>query len=762
MAATEADRAQPLAVADGDVTSTLVATKLAPPVPAPSLLPRTDLVEQLTDARSKLCLLSAPAGWGKTSLMAAWYEAAAGPFAFLHLDPADDDAPMLWTCMIAALRTIHPELMMGADEALRTPGMDPLRRIVPSVINELSEIDEPMVLVLDDFHVLTEEAIHASITYFIDHLPTNVRLAIATRADPPIPLGRLRASGEMTEVRAGQLRLTEKEAGQLLGDRFGLEMNPASVQLLCQRTEGWPAAIHLAGLSLQSEVDPTRFVERFAGDDRHIVDYLTAEVLHRVPSARRDFLLHTSVLDRFTGPLCDAVAAVSGSDETLEELERNNLFLIPLDNNRRWYRYHNLFGEWLRHELHRTDPSVIPELHSRASRWHAEQGSLEAAITHAMAAGDHEHAGDVLDQYVIRWAHVNWQQLDRWFTQLPDAVMESHPVAAAARVWMALTKGDFADGFRWIDAAEAATDAAQPELRSTAATMTALFRAASDFVGGDMDATRVTSEVIADELSHPDSEMVRPLRSAMYAGAVGLHALSTFWTVGAREAIPLLRAAVATRQEASLLDDGFTALLALAYSEVGNWAAAEENAVGAFRLPRHFDEYRWPDLMPAHYALGKALVARSERDQGIDEIQHGLELARGFGWPIFTAYGCLVLADAADDFVEKRALVRQAREFIDASQDPGRMTGLLAAMERKLAMRRPRQSSPGTLYVESLTERELDVLRLLQSELSLREIGNELYIAHNTVKSYTKAIYRKLGVSSRVAAIQTARELALL
>jgi LuxR family maltose regulon positive regulatory protein len=566
----------------------------------------------------------------------------------------------------------------------------------------------------------------------------------------------------MTEIRAAQLALTVDEAAQLLSTRFGVELDADSLEELHRRTEGWPAGLQLAGISLQTEPSPRAFVERFTGEDRNVADYLTSEVIDRLSDSRREFLTRTSVLDRLSGALCDQVVGVSHSQEILEDLERSNLFVIPLDNRREWYRYHHLMQEWLLHELRREDVDAIADLRVRASRWHADRGSLEAAIKYAGLAGDYGPVGDLLDRYVTDWPSVNWPQLGRWFELLPDDVMARHPIALTARVWLGMTMGNTADASRWIETAEAGIDAMPPDLRPTAETMAELFRTAFDFVDGEMDRSRVRSKALADEIGGPDSTMVRPLRPAMHAGALGMHALSTFWTNGAREAIPLLRQAVATRAEASIPDHGFTAVLALAYSEVGDWTAAEDAATVAFGLPRQFEQYRWPDLMAAHYALGRALVAADDRQRGIDEARKGVQLAREFGWPIFIAYGCLVLADATDDYVEKRVLVREARELIDACEDPGRVPGLVAAMERELSIRRPANSSHGAVYVEPLTDRELETLRLLRGDLSLREIANQLYISHNTIKGYTKSIYRKLGVSSREMAIETARELDLI
>jgi LuxR family maltose regulon positive regulatory protein len=733
--------------ATGDV-SPLLRMKLAPPVPATNMLSRPDLVSKLAGTGWKVSLISAPAGWGKTSLVAAWHgtESEQRPFAFLRLEQGDDDSPIFWTYVIAALRTVHPTLAAGADAALRTPGMNPMRQIVPLLINELAEIEEPMVLVLDDYHVVGREDIHTSVAHLIDHLPECLRLVIATRSDPPLPLSRLRASGAMVEIRAGQLGFSSAEAAEFLDQRFGVALNAQSTEDLRHRTEGWPAGLQLAGLSLAGESDPQGFIERFTGDDRNVADYLITEVFRGVSADWRQFLLRTSVLDRLTGSLCDAVAGVSNSAAILEDLERANLFLIPLDHRRRWYRYHHLFGYWLRYELEKTQPEAIPELHARASRWHEENDSLDFAINHAIAAGEGDRAAGLIDQYLTDWGQVHWSRLAHWLAQLPDETIAAHPMCAIGRVRFALARGDFSGGWQWIEAAEAAVDGVPDELRTMVEGTTTQYRAFAELVAGDIDVARVRSVEIADK--------ERSTGSSLYALAVGVAGLATFWSVGALESIPLLREASVARAEHSISDSGITALLANAYAEIGDWSGAEAAAAAAFALPAPPEWHRYPDVMAAHYGSGKALIARGSRDEGIEQIREGLEMARGWVEPIFIAYGCIALADGLPEYSEKRALVREARQILEARGASGRMMDLVAAAERKLALRSPSQRTDGTVRVEPLTDRERDVLRLLSSDLSLREIGSELYVSHNTVKGYTKSVYRKLGVTSRAAAIE--------
>lgn len=733
-----------------DAVSPLLSMKLAPPLSVANMLPRPDLVSTLADTDWNVCLISAPAGWGKTSLLAALHDIDSEQrrFAFLRLEEGDDDNAVFWTYVIAALRSVHPTLATDAEAVLRTPGIDPMHQIVPLLINELAELEDPTVLVLDDYQMVGDQDIHTSVAHLIDHLPESLRLVIATRSDPPLPLSRLRASGAMVEIRAGQLGFSTSEAVEFLANRFGVELDTQSAEDLRERTEGWPAGLQLAGLSLAKESDPSVFVERFAGDDRNVADYLINEVFRGVSADRREFLLRTSVLDRLTGPLCDEVAGVSNSAAILEEIEHANLFLIPLDHQRRWYRYHHLFGHWLRYELEKTDPAAIPELHARASQWHQANESLESAINHAIASGAEDRAADLIDQYMTDWGQVHWPRLAQWLARLSDETIASHALCAIGQVRYSLARGDFPRGWRWMGAAEAAVDATPDELRSMVEGTTAQYRAFMELVAGDMEQARERSLELADR--------ERSAGSAFYAMAIGVAGIATFWSVGALEAIPLLSEAAVKRAEHSLADAGITALLAAAYAEIGDWTGSQTATEAAFALPPPPEWNRYPEVMPAHYAYGKTLIARGSRDEGIAQIREGLELARGWIEPLFVAYGCLALAAGLSEYSEKRALVREARQLLEARRPSGRVMDLVVAAERKLALRSPPQRTSGTVHVQPLTDRERDVLRLLKSDLSIREIANQLYVSHNTVKGYSKSLYRKLGVSSRAAAIEVA------
>ena len=308
-------------------------------------------------------VISAPAGWGKTCLLRDWRLAdTASRTAWVSVDPGDNDPVRFWAHVIASVAGVSPGFGAAALPVLTAPGADSTDAVLPMLVNELEVLPAPVTLVLDDYHLISNQDILRSVAFMVEHLPPALCLALAIRADPELPLARLRARGEIFEIRADDLRFTEAETAALLNGTLGLALGPADIRALQQRTEGWAAGLYLAGLSLRGRPEPSAFIQAFAGDDRQIVDYLLAEVLDGLPAEIRSFLLRTSVLDRLSGPLCDAVTGGSGSQRILEEMERANLFLVRLDTRRRWYRYHQLFGELLRHELDsgRTGSSASP------------------------------------------------------------------------------------------------------------------------------------------------------------------------------------------------------------------------------------------------------------------------------------------------------------------------------------------------------------------------------------------------------------------
>jgi LuxR family maltose regulon positive regulatory protein len=381
------------------MASPLVETKLYIPRPRRSLVARPRLSERLRRAAvSRLTLVSAPAGFGKTTLLAEWLAAspAGRSVAWLSLDESDRQAASYWTYVITALQTVAPGVGTNAVPLLQS-GQPPIETVLTTVLNELGTVPDDLYLVLDDYHLVDGPHVRAGMAFLVEHLPPQLHLVVSTRADPELPLARLRAGGELVEIRAADLRFTLDEAAAYLNDVTGLELAASDIAALERRTEGWIAALQLAALSMQGRDDAAGFIATFAGDDRYIVDYLVEEVLARQPDQVRGFLSQTSILDRLTGPLCDAVTGQDGGKAMLESLDRANLFLVPLDDRRRWYRYHHLFADVLHTHLLDQHPDRVAALHRRAAQWYDQHGDPSQAIRHALAAGDVEQAAGLVE-----------------------------------------------------------------------------------------------------------------------------------------------------------------------------------------------------------------------------------------------------------------------------------------------------------------------------------------------------------------------------
>jgi LuxR family maltose regulon positive regulatory protein len=440
---------------------TVLETKLYVPRPRTGQVARSRLSGRLDSGTdSKLVLVSAPAGFGKTTLLTAWLAASPADgqprsAAWLSLDPGDNDPAHFWTYVIAGLRTLAPDMGASALELLQSPQALPVEAVLTTLINDLGAIDGDVVLVLDDYHVIESREVHEAMTFLLDHLPPQLHLVIASRSDPPLPLARLRARGELVEVRAAELRFTVDEAAAYLNETMGLELTDRDVAALEGRTEGWIAALQLAALSMQGRDDSADFIAGFAGDDRYVVDYLVEEVVQRQPAEVQEFLLSTSVLSRLSGPLCDAVSGGAGGKPMLQTLERGNLFLVPLDDQRRWYRYHHLFADVLQARLLDERPELIPELHLRASEWFAANGEPVEAIRHAMAAGDIERAADEVERALSMARRDRQDALLRgWLEALPGEVVRVRPVLCIAAAGSLLSTAEVEGVETWLRDAE--------------------------------------------------------------------------------------------------------------------------------------------------------------------------------------------------------------------------------------------------------------------------------------------------------------------
>jgi LuxR family maltose regulon positive regulatory protein len=449
----------------------ILTTKLYVPPVRSGLVARQRLIAKLTaglgeDRRGferRLTLISAPAGFGKTTLLSEWLgnlvpvpapdsptEEELYRVAWLSLDEGDNDPVRFLTYLIAVLQTVAPSLGQDVLDALQSPHLPPMRDLYTALINQLRDLSIKLILVLDDYHLIATPAVHDALTFFLDNLPEKVHLVLATRADPPLPIARFRARGQLTELRQVDLRFTLDEVAQFLNQAMGLGLSGDDVAALASRTEGWIAGLQMAALALQERGDKQDFVAAFAGDDRHVADYLVEEVLQRQPAHVQMFLLQTSVLERLHGSLCDAVLGAASSEASsqviLEDLERANLFVIPLDNRREWYRYHRLFSDLLRKRLYQSRPALLPVLHGRASEWYEQYDLIEPAIDHALAGGDHERAVKLIEQ--VAEATIMRSEVTtflNWTADLPDELVRARPSLHLFHAWSLLLAGESFD-----------------------------------------------------------------------------------------------------------------------------------------------------------------------------------------------------------------------------------------------------------------------------------------------------------------------------
>ena len=498
----------------------LLETKLHVPRRRHGLVARPRLSDRLGREVPPLVLVSAPAGFGKTTLLTEWLTAArtdGALVAWLSLDQRDDDPTTFWTYLVSALRTAVPEVGAEALALLQSP-QSSMDAVLATLLNELQTVPDELVLVLDDYHVIEAGEVHEGVAFLLDHLPSQFHLVIATRVDPPLPLARLRARGELVEVRAADLRFGPDEAATYLGDVMGLTLTAGQVAALEERTEGWIAALQLAALSMRGRDDVASFIAGFAGDDRFVVDYLVEEVLQRQPEQVRTFLLQTSVLSRLTGPLCDALTGQDGGKAMLEALDRGNLFVVPLDDRRRWYRYHHLFGEVLRARLLDEDPERVRALNVRASDWYERDGDRSAAIDHALAGEDFERAAELVERAMPAMNQARQEAtLRRWFQALPDELFGVRPVLAVGYVGALMSTGDvrgveprLRDAERWLDASvgpEEPVVVDRDAFRRLPTEIT-MYRAGLALVAGDGVGTLTYAQQALD-LAGPDDHLGR-------------------------------------------------------------------------------------------------------------------------------------------------------------------------------------------------------------------------------------------------------------
>jgi LuxR family transcriptional regulator, maltose regulon positive regulatory protein len=733
-----------------------IETKLHAPGLRTEWVERPGLVGYLTGETARLVLVDAPAGFGKTTLVAQWRSASAEnrPFAWVSLDRGDNDPGRLWWHVVCALQRACPEF--GGDDILkelRVQAADVTGTVLPILANRLATLMTSVVLVLDDYHVIKERTCHEQIEFLVLHLPPSAQLVLITRADPPLPLARLRAAGEMAEIRARELRFVPAEAAALVRTVSGVQLGEPDLAVLMERTEGWPAGVYLAALSLRGHHSPSAFVEQFSGNNRFIVDFLADEVAGRQPPEIQEFLARTSILGRFCAPLCDAVTGSGNAAEILDVLERENLFVVPLDEVRQWYRYHHLFAQVLRSQLARTEPDITPALHRSASAWHREHGSAGEAISHAIAADDLTMATNLIANYWF--AYVDAGQVAtvyRWLRLLGDDWIATSPLAAHSAAWAAAFSGDRETLVRWFPVVnDGVHDGPLPDGMRSLKSSAALLRGIYGFDG--LRRMRESAALAA--------ELEDQAASPWHALAKGVLGFSLYMSGEPTAAVPL-EEALSSEAAPTLTRIAALSTLALIAVENGRLPKAREFADQARGLAERDDFRRTPSASLAHVAAGALYAAERRLDEARAEFGQALQSrqrAPGISpWPSLEA--TLRLARAQLDAGDRDGAIElagEARGVLTAWPDGAEAQWeRLETLERQLAVTRRAVS-----MAEPLTDREVAVLHLLNGTLSLREIGRELYVSANTVKTHTQAIYRKLGVSTRHDAVEAGRQLGI-
>jgi LuxR family transcriptional regulator, maltose regulon positive regulatory protein len=738
-------------------TSRIILTpKLRAPSPRPEQLVRRGLLELLHSALDcKISVISAPTGYGKTTLLAHWLqvEKAEVRFAWVSLDEQDDDPIRLWRHIVEALRRVVPEEEgLGADVlvGMSAVGQQFVEITLPLLINELAELPRRVVVVLDDYQYMGAGQAHESVAYFLEHLPENVHLVVSSRSDPPLPLGRLRAMGEMNEIRTEQLAFTEKEAECLLNERMGLGIGPDDLSLLVERTEGWPAGIYLASLSLRDKEEKHAFIESFGGSDRYVVGLLGEEVLAGIDEHVRRFLLETSVLRRLTGPLCDAVTGGEGSARILRELASSNLFVVALDEQGEWYRYHHLLSELLLYELRSTEPELVGTLRGRARAWLEGEGYVESAIRQASEAEDHERVRLLIARHWYGYAVAgHYATVQGWLGPLPEGTIARDAPLCLVRAWLYALAGRreeceefliLADGIHY----EGPLPDGSTSVESGVATLRAVFGFGG--IGEMVEAARKAGALGLDGTS---------AQAPLVKLGQGISWYFSGDLAGARRVLE--GGLQLANNDHPLVRMGMLSCLSFVAGDEGQAEEAESLAREAQALVDRFGLKGVPQATWVPIALGRALAGSGDLEGAQEELERAhaaRQRSPGLSpWP--TMVGLLALAPvraALGDRAGGRAMLAEVRAILEDYPDAGMFPELLERQERKLRARRPRE---GRLD-EELTDRELDVVRQLGGDLSVRQIAQGLHVAPSTVRTQIKSIYRKFGVSSRDAAVQEA------
>jgi LuxR family maltose regulon positive regulatory protein len=735
--------------------SDLVVSKMRRPLMRPGTVRRSLLIERL--ARGDLppiVSVVAPPGYGKTTLLSQWAERNGQSFAWVSVDEADNDPKVLLSYVAAALDGVEP-IDGRVFDALASPGSSVLGSVVPRLGSAFAAMSSPVVLVLDDVHVLHDRECRAALSVLADHVPTGSRLVLAGRAQPPLRVARLRAEGRITEIGPRELSLTAGEASSLLRNA-GLTLGAEEVAALHQRTEGWPAGLYLAALYLREGGPLASAAVSFGGDDRLVSEYMESEFLARISRRQRLFLTRTAVLERMCGPLCDAVLELSGSAMVLADLERSNLLLVPLDRHKEWYRYHHLFRDMLLAELHRLEPKLMPVLYRRAAQWYEHNGAPGEAVGYWMKAGE----VDATARLAAALALATYQRgraatTERWFGWLEDhGGMETHPAVAAVAAVIPAMIGNPADAERRAGVAERAATAASQADSSPAGPWLALLRALLCRDGVDQmraDAELAAKTTAAGSFWRAGSLLLLGMALLMAGDPDQADAVFEDQVAEARAAGGTLGACVALSERS---------LLAVAR---GAWDLGERHLSQARAVARESHVEDYPAVTIMHAAAARMALHHADRPRARAELTRAQRLrpALTYAVPHFAVQARTELTKvhlALGDLAGARTLMREADDIL--LRRPG--LGVFARQAEDLRAELSHARGSPALGASALTAAELRLLPLLSTHLSFPEIAAEVFLSPNTIKSTVHSIYRKLGTSSRSQAVSRLRDLGLL
>ncbi|KRF34143.1 LuxR C-terminal-related transcriptional regulator [Nocardioides sp. Soil805] len=751
-------RSRPLVItAPGSPTdgeSTVPRSKLRLVPLRPELVGRPRLLSRLVGSDARLVLVSAQAGFGKSVLLAQWAAVDARRFAYVSLEAADDDPVSLWNAIVMSLRQVAPTFGTSAEPMLRSLGPLALEAMVRRLLIELESLAEPVVLVLDDYQLIRDRACQESVELLVHRAPTQLQVVLSTRFDRPLRVGRIRASGDLLELRARDLAFTPDETDTLARTLLAAPWGPDESAVLHERTEGWPAGLQLASLGLAATGDRAAFLRSFGGSNLHVIDYLTEVVLASLSEELRRFLVDTSMLAQLSGPLCNAVTGRDDAAEVLLELDRLNLFVVPVGEGRTSYRYHHLFAGFLEQELAATGAGHRADLHRRASAGYAASGEVGPAIEHALAAVEVDVAADLV---LAHWAEPALQgrsaTVATWLDAFPAGHVEASAALSVVRAYVCGLDGRQDEARRAVVQAltAAPSDRRMPDGAGSVEHSVALVRAM--LVAGDAGAQQEAARTLADR--HAD---LLPQFQALSTYATGL---ALFLTGEHEEALPHLQRAAdlaagtgAWGVEVDAI--GLEAQVALARSR------PDEAHTLARRALARAQEHGLADLPPAGYHLATlgATLTRCGR-----VVEGDVLLARGteqFGeWDRLLAAHLRLMRvpvrRSLGDADGAKVLMEEATALLARCGGTGFIGGLVPGLERSLTTSHRRGDGR-----TDLTDRELDVLRLMAQGLTKRDIAHELFLSFNTIHSHTKSIYTRLDVGNRTAAIARARSLELI